>query len=207
MSLDFRVALLPYKSSSFATPLLGRATKGKRLYGQSRRLTSPDLHILCRMCTVGLWVLGSGVNLSLWQQRRENHTTGLAPVEMHPFCRLSATSLHGKASHTIFRLLRSLTNRVRLPPRRGRFALCSTSGLISISRHNAAKTSPSGGRTAAGGDRGAFSKGEAQLYGFRCLWQRCRQRRQYTHRREAAIPQPSAPKAPPPLVLTHHLSP
>ena len=130
------------------------------------RLTSPDLHILCRMCTVGLWVLGSGVNLSLWQQQRENHTTGLAPVEMHPFCRLSATSLHGKASHTIFRLLRSLTNRVRLPPRRGRFALCSTSGRISISRHNAAKTSPSGGRTAAGGDRGAFPKGEARLYGF-----------------------------------------
>ena len=56
---------------------------------------------------MGLWVLGSGINLSLWQQRRENHTTGLAPVEMHPFCRLSATSLHGKASHTIFRSLRS----------------------------------------------------------------------------------------------------
>ena len=31
---------------------IGRATKGKRLYGQASRLTSPDLHILCRMCTV-----------------------------------------------------------------------------------------------------------------------------------------------------------
>ena len=31
---------------------IGRATKGKRLYAQARRLTSPDLHILCRMCTV-----------------------------------------------------------------------------------------------------------------------------------------------------------
>ena len=31
---------------------IGRATKGKHLYGQARRLTSPDLHILCRMCTV-----------------------------------------------------------------------------------------------------------------------------------------------------------
>lgn len=31
---------------------IGRATKGKCLYGQARRLTSPDLHILCRMCTV-----------------------------------------------------------------------------------------------------------------------------------------------------------
>ena len=39
-------------------PRFGRATKGKRLYGQARRLTSPDLHILCRMCTVGLWTLG-----------------------------------------------------------------------------------------------------------------------------------------------------
>ena len=33
-------------------PGIGRATKVKRLYGQARRLTSPDLHILCRMCTV-----------------------------------------------------------------------------------------------------------------------------------------------------------
>ena len=76
---------LPYESSSFATPLssVGRP-KGKRLYfscvplmGTScsgkgctrvnmpmtlyrcstQRLTSPDLHILCRMCTVSLWVL------------------------------------------------------------------------------------------------------------------------------------------------------
>ena len=31
---------------------IGRATKGKRLYWQARRLSSPDLHILCRMCTV-----------------------------------------------------------------------------------------------------------------------------------------------------------
>ena len=38
----------------------------------------------------------------------------------------------------------SPTNHVRLPPRRGRFALHSVSGLISISRHSAAKTSPSG---------------------------------------------------------------
>ena len=136
----------PYEPSSLATPLLGRATKGKRLYGQARRLTSPDLHILCRMCTVGLWVLGSGINLNLWQQRRENHTTGLAPVEMHPFCRLSATSLHRKACHWIFGSLRFLTNPVPLPPRRGRFALCSTSGRISISRHNAAKTSPLRGK-------------------------------------------------------------
>ena len=39
---------------------IGRATKGKRLYGQARRLTSPDLHILCRMCTVDNKTLKSG---------------------------------------------------------------------------------------------------------------------------------------------------
>ena len=31
-----------------------------------------------------LWVLGSGGNLSLWQQRRENHTTGFRPEENKP---------------------------------------------------------------------------------------------------------------------------
>ena len=42
--------LVPYGTTF--PPGIGRATKGKRLYGQARRLTSPDLHILCRMCTV-----------------------------------------------------------------------------------------------------------------------------------------------------------
>ena len=49
----------------------------------------------------------------------ENKQTGLRPLEMHPFC------------------LRHL-------PRRGRFSLRSASELISISRHNSAKSSPSG---------------------------------------------------------------
>ena len=31
-----------------------------------------------------LWVLGNGVNLSLWQQWRENHITGLRPEENKP---------------------------------------------------------------------------------------------------------------------------
>jgi hypothetical protein len=34
-------------------PRFGWATKRKRLNGQARRLISPNLHILCRMCTVG----------------------------------------------------------------------------------------------------------------------------------------------------------
>ena len=44
-------------------------------------------HHLPAHFVVGLWVLGSGVNLSLWQQRRENHTTGLRPWKTNqPSC-------------------------------------------------------------------------------------------------------------------------
>ena len=40
---------------------------------------------LCHPAKAGaLWVLGNGVNLSLWQQWRENHTTGLRPEENKP---------------------------------------------------------------------------------------------------------------------------
>ena len=51
MSLDSRVAWLPYESSSFATPAVRWAAKGKRLNGQARRLTSPHLEVLCRTST------------------------------------------------------------------------------------------------------------------------------------------------------------
>ena len=58
---------------------------------------SLQIQFLCHPAKVGaLWMLGSGVKVSLWQQRRENHTTGLRPeenrqtalraFEMHPFC-------------------------------------------------------------------------------------------------------------------------
>ena len=75
VSLDSQSPTAPCESSSLATrweachwirgsqsspmnqvplppPQFGGASKGKRLNGQARRLTSPDLHILCRMCTV-----------------------------------------------------------------------------------------------------------------------------------------------------------
>ena len=108
-----------------------------------------------------LWVLGSDVNLSLWQQRRENHTTGLRPEENKQTSLRSRKCTPFGASAPPF-------------PRRGNFALRSAFGLISILRHNAAKTSPSGG--GAVGRRGAFPTGEARFYGFRCLWQRCRRK-------------------------------
>ena len=44
------------------------------------------------------------------------HTGALLRCKMHPLCRLKATSLHGKASHTILSRLRLPMNRVRLPP-------------------------------------------------------------------------------------------
>ena len=46
-----------------------------------------------------------------------------SPVGNAPLLPPAAASLRGKASHTILRSLRFPTNRVRLPPRRGRFAL------------------------------------------------------------------------------------
>ena len=62
-----------------------------------------------------LWVLGNGDNLSLWQPRIENHTAGLRPEENKPTALTgdgnapllppAAASLHGKASHVIFRSL------------------------------------------------------------------------------------------------------
>ena len=48
-----------------------------------------------------LWVLGSGINLNLWQQRRENHTTGLAPVEMHPYSRYAVLPPEGEVLATL----------------------------------------------------------------------------------------------------------
>ena len=119
-----------------APPLVAGATTlpaGKRVTGFSVAHRLPTNPVPLPPPIQGaLWVLSNGGNLSLWQQRRENHTTGLRPrktsqspwraLEMHPFCRL----------------------RRRLP-RRGRFALHSAFELISISRHSIAKTSPSGG--------------------------------------------------------------
>ena len=44
----------PWRAMEKRPPLVAAPPplpKGKRLNGQARRLTSPDLHILCRMCT------------------------------------------------------------------------------------------------------------------------------------------------------------
>ena len=74
----------------------------------------------------------------------ENKQTGLRPLEMHPVCLRHLST--GKRLTKFSVALWLPTNFVRLPPRRGRFTLRSASELISISRHNAAKSSPSGGK-------------------------------------------------------------
>ena len=51
-------------------------------------------------------------------------------------------------------------------PRRGKFALYSALGLISTSKHSAAKISPSGGDAAEGGRRGAFPRTQGRLACF-----------------------------------------
>ena len=60
----------------------------------------------------------------------------------------------GETTHYILCVADAPSKCVRCAPRRGKFALLSTSELISISRHKGAKTSPSGG--GAVGRRGAF---------------------------------------------------
>ena len=89
----------------------------------------------------------------------------MAAAERKPYNRASPGGKQANRPVGRLKCTPSAADRRRLP-RRGRFALHSASGLISISRHSAAKTSPSRGSTAAGGDRGAFPTGAARLYGF-----------------------------------------
>ena len=166
----------PLGSVSLDSQTSGRISIGRRLYGQARRQRIRPCVFLCRIRTYRLptnpvplpppiqgvlWVLGGGVKLSLWQQRSENHTTGLRPEENKQTSLRSRKCTPFGASAPPF-------------PRRGNFALRSAFGPISILRRSAAKTSPSGG--GAVGRRGAFPTGEARFYGFRCLWQRCRRK-------------------------------
>ena len=95
-------------------------------------------------------------------------------VEMHPYPRLRGTSPKGKHVTGFSGRFAPLRIQFLCHPGGGKFALRTAFVLISISRHNAARTSPSGG--GAVGRRGAFPSparavglfpsGEARLYGF-----------------------------------------
>ena len=78
---------------------IGRATKGKRLYGQARRLTSPDLHILCRMCTVDNKTLKSGPRIKFPCHRTQGHYGIYLPVSSGKW-RSAKVSFLGAASFT-----------------------------------------------------------------------------------------------------------
>ena len=80
---------------------IGRATKGKRLYGQARRLTSPDLHILCRMCTVDNKTLKSGPRIKFPCHRKgtQGHYGIYLPVSSGKW-RSAKVSFLGAASFT-----------------------------------------------------------------------------------------------------------
>ena len=71
-----------------APPLVAGATTlpaGKRVTGFSVAYRLPTNPVPLPPPIQGaLWVLSNGGNLSLWQQRSENHTTGLRPEENKP---------------------------------------------------------------------------------------------------------------------------
>ena len=105
-----------------------------------------------------------------------------SPVEMHPFCLrhlprrgrfalcLTFISYVMNRISEISRLQRLFPLwclRHHLPPAvRWDYTPPRSNHFISISRHSIASTSPSGGSTAAGGDRGAFPTPPGRLYGF-----------------------------------------
>ena len=189
-----------------ASPQVQRVQKVQKVVGKVLKIDRPIGRRVLKFdgpTGRGLWYRPAGdefYNSALQNGKPNNRASpdGNAPL-------LPTAPLHGKACHWIFGSFHSPTNPVPLPPRRGRFALCSAFGLIqyeqhygelaaiaatpypaspdfplfrgqnkpqistrfiSISRHSAAKTSPSGGDAAAGGRRGAFPSPAGRLYGF-----------------------------------------
>ena len=53
-------------------------------YAEYAPCSSLRIQFPCHPLEGALWVLGSGVNLGLWQQRRENHTTSLRSWKCTP---------------------------------------------------------------------------------------------------------------------------
>ena len=127
-----------------------------------------------------------GASINAACRRQINHTTGLRPSEMHLFClrHLSA----GKRLTRFSVAYGSLRIVFACHPGGGGLLSASLSANLSRSLLSAAKTSPSGGSTAAGGDRGAFPTPAGRLYGFYSA-----KRNYKTHRSKGAAPQPSEP--------------
>ena len=81
-----------------------------------------------RGCGIALWSMSFIISLREMKTiqppyGRKKHANRASPVGNAPLSPPTAVLLHGKASHVIFRSLCSLTNHVRLPPRRGKSTL------------------------------------------------------------------------------------
>ena len=162
VSLDFRVTAFPYKSSSLATPLkrwdygcwtvessdfYGSCGRGKTI---QPRLWREEMHPFCRLrrrlprrgrfqrqeTFAILTVNDNG--------KGKPYNRAFGAREMHPFCLRHLST--GKRLTKFSVALRLPTNFVRLPPRRGRFALRLPLDLISITKHSTARSAPSGGK-------------------------------------------------------------
>ena len=138
------------------------------------------------MVNEGWYPGGASINAAC--RRQKNHTTGLRPSEMHPFClrHLSA----GKRLTRFSVAYGSLRIVFACHPGGGGLLSASLSANLSRSLLSAAKTSPSGGSTAAGGDRGAFPTPAGRLYGFYSA-----KRNYKTHRSKGRYHHPLNPPA------------
>ena len=130
----------------------------------------------------GLRVVETAVAAVYSRLTVEKPNNRASPVEMHPFCLrhlprrgrfalcLTFISYVMNRISEISRLQRLFPLwclRHHLPPAvRWDYTPPRSNHFISISRHSIARTSPSGGSSAAGGDRGAFPTPPGRLYGF-----------------------------------------
>ena len=87
--------------------------------------------------------------------------TRLRLLEMHPFCLRHLST--GKRLTKFSVALRLPTNFVRLPPRRGRFALRLPLDLISITKQSAARSAPSGGKVVRQHQKGCIYSSTSEV--------------------------------------------
>ena len=123
-------------------PLVAGATTFAPVVSVSLDSQSPKgslrIQFPCHPAKAGaLWVLGISGNLRMEQQRKKTKQPGWRPWKCTPFVACGTT----------------------FPPRGGLLAALCNEQLKLAQGESIEQTSPSGGSTAAGGDRGAFPSG------------------------------------------------
>ncbi len=136
--LGANVSGLAYSYAEYAP--IGSLQHGyHRLTGFSGRSCSPTNPVRwCDSSSLATPYSGGTMGAGRWRQFEF-----MAAAERKPYNRASPGGKQANRPVGRLKCTPSAAYRRRLP-RRGRFALHSASGLISISRHSAAKTSPSG---------------------------------------------------------------